>query len=140
MCLNIHYTLRLITQPNIAFRCYIKNLIKYTIPRFLIFSSLLHTRMLRIRCCQSQQETRCAWHYELLLEARTKRNMLNLFHVCKYRVRYIKIRGTSYVSNLVKDGERLLRGKLNIATFIFLQFHFLYKCNDTPKKCRCTLF
>lgn len=34
-------------------------------------------------------------HYEFLLEARTKRDMLNLFHVCKYRVRYIKIRGTS---------------------------------------------
>lgn len=79
-------------------------------------------------------------HYEFLLEARTKRNMLNLFHVCKYRVRYIKILGTSYVLNLVKDREKLLRGKLNIATFIFLQFHFLSKCNDTSKKCRCTLF
>lgn len=73
-------------------------------------------------------------HYDFLLEARTKRNMLNLFHVCKYTVYYIKIRGRSYVWNLVKDRERLLRGKLNIATFIFLQFHFLYKCNDTSKK------
>jgi len=49
--------------------------------------------------------------------------------------------GTSYISNLSTDRKKIVKGKVEWYNSIYFSTtSFFHKCNDEPKKCKCTFF